>query len=119
MRYILAAAASLVLLSVPATAATHKGSSAMTTCAASWKAMSKADQGKTTYKAYSSSCMKAGGPSAAAAPAAATPVAAMAGHMAPQNRMKACAAKWDGMKKDGTAKGTTYKAFSTTCLKKS
>jgi hypothetical protein len=117
MRYRLAAAAALALLSVPAAAA-NKGSGAMTACAASWKAMSKADQGKTTYRAYSSSCMKAGGHSAAAAPTVATPVA-MAGHATPQNRMKACAAKWDGMKKDGTAKGTTYKAFSATCLKKS
>jgi hypothetical protein len=116
MRYFLAAFAVVGLLSVPAAAA-NKGSDAMTACAASWKAMSKADKGKTTYKAYSSSCMKAGGPTAVTPVAAMTPVADMS-KMTPQERMKACAAKWDGMKKDGSAKGTTYKAFSATCLKK-
>jgi hypothetical protein len=30
--------------------------------------------------------------------------------------MKACAAKWSDMKKDGSAKGKTYKEFSTECL---
>ena len=37
---------------------------------------------------------------------------------AQQNRMKACGAEWQAMKKDGRAKGTTYAAFSKECLKK-
>ena len=123
MRLIIAAAAAgLFALTATSAFAADKPANAMTTCAASWKAMSAADQGKTTYKAYSTSCMKAGGPAAAAAPAMAvkaTPVAATSAMKAasPQDRMKACAAKWNDMKKDGSAKGTTYKAFSSTCLK--
>lgn len=31
-------------------------------------------------------------------------------------QMKACAAKWDAMKKAGQTGGQTYKQFSTTCL---
>jgi Protein of unknown function (DUF3761) len=41
----------------------------MKNCAANWKAMSKADKAKTTYKEYSTSCMK-GGVASATAPAA-------------------------------------------------
>ncbi len=37
---------------------------------------------------------------------------------AQQNKMKACGAEWQVMKKDGRAKGTTYAAFSKECLKK-
>jgi pentapeptide MXKDX repeat protein len=37
---------------------------------------------------------------------------------APDNRMKACGAEWQTMKKDGRAKGTTYAEFSKECLKK-
>ena len=37
---------------------------------------------------------------------------------AQQNKMKACGAEWQTMKKDGRAKGTTYAAFSKECLKK-
>ena len=37
---------------------------------------------------------------------------------AQQNRMKACGAEWQAMKKDGRAKGTTYAQFSKECLKK-
>ena len=37
---------------------------------------------------------------------------------AQQNKMKACGAEWQAMKKDGRAKGTTYAAFSKECLKK-
>jgi hypothetical protein len=45
----------------------------MKNCAATWKTMSAADKAKTTYKAFSTSCMKGGAtavPAAAAAPAA-------------------------------------------------
>ena len=37
---------------------------------------------------------------------------------AQQNKMKACGAEWQAMKKVGRAKGTTYAAFSKECLKK-
>lgn len=66
----------------------------MKNCAATWKSMSAADKAKTTYKAFSTSCMKGGAtavPAAAAAPAAmaapakpkATAVAAPAAPAAP------------------------------------
>jgi hypothetical protein len=45
----------------------------MKNCAATWKTMSAADKAKTTYKAFSTTCMKGGAtavPAAAAAPAA-------------------------------------------------
>jgi hypothetical protein len=47
----------------------------MKDCAASWKAMSAADKAKTTYKAYSATCLKGG---AAAPTKAAAPAPAMA-----------------------------------------
>ena len=80
MRSLVTAAIALSLLAVPAAAADKKGSDAMKACAASWSAMAAADKAKTTYKAYSSDCMKNGGPkAAAAAPAMAAPVKAAAG----------------------------------------
>jgi hypothetical protein len=66
-------ALALAFFASPAIAA-NKGANTMKACAAAWKAMSPADQGKTTYKAYSADCMKAGGPKTAAA--AAVPVGA-------------------------------------------
>jgi hypothetical protein len=119
-RHLFAASAAILLLSaMPAFAA--KGPDAMKACAAAWKAMPAADQGKTTYKAYSADCLKAGGPKTDAAavktPAAATN-AAMSGPMSPQDRMKSCAAKWKAMSAADKGK-TTYKAYSSTCLKAS
>ena len=114
MRLIITAALVFAVFGTPAFASTSTDT--MKACAASWKSMPAADKGKTTYKAYSSDCLKSGGPKATSL--APTPVSADMSNMSPQDRMKACAAKWDGMKKDGSAKGTTYKAFSATCLKK-
>ena len=78
MRSIFSAAILLAVLAVPAAAAT-KQNDVMKACGASWTAMSAADKAKTTYKAYSTDCMKAGGPktAAAAAPTAAPAPAAM------------------------------------------
>jgi hypothetical protein len=76
MRYMLLIAAATAILS---TSAITASADTMANCAASWKAMSKADQGKTTYKAYSTSCMKGG----AAAPAAKPAAAAVAAPAAP------------------------------------
>jgi hypothetical protein len=69
MRYLLAAAA-VALLAVPAHADTMKN------CAAAWKGMPVADQSKTTYAAYSKTCLAKGytvsAAAASAAPAGAT-----------------------------------------------
>lgn len=72
--------------------------------------MSPADQSKTTYKAYSSTCLKNGGP---------PKQQMMAAPAAPQQRMKDCAAKWATMKKSGATGGQTFQQFSKTCLKAS
>ena len=71
MRYLFAAAAVIGLLSFPAlTTVVHADS--MKNCAATWKEMPSASKAKTTYKKFSSECMKGGAastPKAAAAPA--------------------------------------------------
>lgn len=51
---LIAVAALASLLAIPAHADTMKN------CAAAWKAMTPADQAKTTYKAYSTMCLKSG-----------------------------------------------------------
>jgi hypothetical protein len=115
-------AASLIVTPVIVTSAS---ADTMKNCAASWKAMPAADQKKTTYKAYSSMCLKsgykAGGASMAmSGPAMSGPAMsgpAMSGpKMTAQNRMKDCAAKWSAMPKADKAK-TTYKAYSSVCMK--
>jgi hypothetical protein len=71
MRYFVAATIVLALFAAPALASTS--TDAMKACAASWKATPAADKAKTSYKAYSSDCMKKGAASSAmAAPAAMT-----------------------------------------------
>jgi hypothetical protein len=55
---------------------------------------------------------------AAAAPAAPAAPAPSAAQKAQQDKMKSCAAEWQGMKKAGKTKGLTYKQFSSECLKK-
>jgi hypothetical protein len=105
MRFPVAIALTFGLMASPAFATTSGDT--MKACATSWKSMSTADQAKTTYKAYSSACLKNHGPS--------TPPPKPA---TPQGQMKACAAKWDAMKKAGTTGGQTYAQFSSTCMKK-
>ena len=74
MRIVIASVVALGFLAAPALAAKSAGNDAMKSCAAAWNAMSAADKAKTTYKAYSADCLKAGGPkTAAAAPATAAP----------------------------------------------
>lgn len=76
MRPIIIGAALAALAFTPLTvqAKASAGSDKMKTCAASWKAMSAADKKKTTYKAYSSDCMKGGATAAATStPSAPTP----------------------------------------------
>jgi hypothetical protein len=79
----------------------------MAHCGAAWKGMSAADQGKTTYKAYSAMCLKTGYVVPPAAPAATTS----------NSRMKVCAAQWNDMKAKKTTGGQTYQQFSAKCLK--
>jgi uncharacterized protein (DUF2237 family) len=108
MRAVFAAVGLLAILATPtfyATPALAAGD-AMKVCAASWQAMAPADKAKTTYKAFSSVCLKKGAPVAAMTP------------MTAGDRMKSCAAKWNAMKVAGTAKDTTYAKFNATCLKK-
>jgi hypothetical protein len=61
MRYAIAALVALGLFASPAFASPSQDT--MKACAASWKSMSAADRAKTSYHEYSTSCMKAGGPS--------------------------------------------------------
>jgi hypothetical protein len=105
MKKLLIAAGLAALLVTPSFASSSTDT--MKACGAAWKAMAPADQGKTTYKAYSTACLKNHGPMVVAAP------------VTPQQRMKDCAAKWNEMKKAGTTSGQTYQQFSKTCLKAS
>jgi hypothetical protein len=83
MRLILSSALAICVLAAPAFAATQND--VMKSCAASWKAMSAADKAKTTYKAYSTDCMKGGAKAATASPTPAMSgpaMGAMSGGMA-------------------------------------
>lgn len=131
MRSLIAAAIALSVFAAPAFAAKSAGNDAMKSCAAAWQTMSAADKAKTTYKAYSTDCMKAGGPKTAAAatptppPAAAAamtakPAAAPASAMKPAAMKPATAmasgakpADATGMCKDGTY--TSAKNHSGAC----
>lgn len=108
--FVLAAVAALAIS--PAFAKANAGSDKMKACGAQWSAMS-ADQKKgMTYKQFTSDCMS-GKVTAAGTPVATTDKS----KMTPQERMKACSTEWKGMPAANKAK-TTYKAFSSTCLKK-
>ena len=112
MRRLVVAAIALSVFAAPVFAAKSAGNDAMKSCAAAWQAMSAADKAKTTYKAYSTDCMKAGGPKSAAAaptptpPAAAAmtarPAAASATSMKAGAAMAAKPADATGVCKDGT-----------------
>jgi hypothetical protein len=67
---VLLALAAIGFLALPVTAAS---ADTMKNCAASWKGMAPADKAKTTYKAYSSDCMKGTAKETAASPAMAAP----------------------------------------------
>lgn len=68
MRFVISTSLAMGLLAatamfVPASADSMKN------CAANWKAMSAAEKAKTTYKDYSTTCLKSTTPAAAAVPA--------------------------------------------------
>jgi hypothetical protein len=92
-------------LAVPALASSS--TDAMKSCAASWDAMSAAAKSATTYKEYSTTCLKNQGTSRAMSEVPTTQ----------QEKMKACAAQWDTMKKTGMTMGQSYEQFSAGCLK--
>lgn len=75
MRPIFAAAFASSLLVAPLFIAPASADT-MKNCAANWKAMSAADKAKTTYKQYSTACLKGGAATAPAAAAAPAPSAA-------------------------------------------
>jgi hypothetical protein len=87
----------------------------MKSCAATWKAMSAADKGKTKYTDYMATCMKA--PSKPTAAAAPTPAAAMTAKPAASSsasmKMAAPAGGGQAKCKDGTT--VTYKNRQGTC----
>ncbi|HWH57398.1 MAG TPA: HMG-box domain-containing protein [Terriglobales bacterium] len=109
----LVVAVSIVALAIsPAFAKANAGSDKMKACGAQWSAMS-ADQKKgTTYKQFTADCMS-GKTAMPGVPVATTDKS----KMTPQERMKACSSEWKSMSAADKAK-TTYKAFSSTCLKK-
>ena len=103
MRSLIMAAAAFGLLASPVLAAGGDGNSKMSTCAAAWRAMSKDEKAATTYRAYSSACMK--GPNTAAArtePGASQAKADTATADAkPAKRARVSKAKAEGPKGDG------------------
>ena len=112
MRLMIAAAAILVL-AAPSFAADTAQQTAMKSCAAKWKAVPAADQKKTKYTDYMSTCMKA--PAAAPAPAAAMTAkpAAPANSMAMTAKPTTAATSGKAKCKDGTV--VTYKNRAGTC----
>jgi hypothetical protein len=107
MRLIFAAAVAVGMLAAPSFIATASADT-MKNCAASWKAMSKADQAKTTYKDYSSACLK-GGAAPAAMPVKATTAAAapMATPAKAATAAPTAAASTVAMKSGATPAGAT------------
>ena len=113
MRLTFAIAAVALLAALPAMAADTAQQTTMKGCAAKWKAMPAADQKKTTYKEYMSTCMKSPAPAAAMT---AKPAAAPAASTAMTAKPAATATAAAGGKakcKDGTV--VTYKNRAGTC----
>jgi hypothetical protein len=97
---------------LPASAADTPQQTAMKSCAASWKAMSAADKGKTKYQAYMGTCMKDGGKTQAAASSSSM---SSSMSMSSNSSMKMAAPAGGGSAKckDGTT--VTYKHRQGTC----
>jgi hypothetical protein len=106
-----AAACATILAILPAQAADNAQQSVMKSCAANWKTMAAADKAKTKYSDYMSTCMKAPGTTAAAAPPA--PSMAMTTKSAEGSSMAMQAASGKAKCKDGTI--VTYTHRSGTC----
>ncbi len=119
MRYLIPAIVAAGLLAIPAFVAPASADT-MKNCAASWKSMTPANKAKTTYKAFSASCMKGGKTSAAAPVVAPTPARAAVPSSAKRAvatptkaAMKTSRAGATGECKDGTY--TTAKNHSGAC----
>jgi len=112
MRLLVIAAVAALAIS-PALGKANAGSDKMKACGAQWSAMSTDQKKGTTYRQFTSDCM-AGKSMTAGTPMATTDKSKMSS----KDRMKACGAEWSAMSAADKAK-TTYKAFSSTCLKKS
>ena len=67
MRSLIMAAAAFALLASPAASASKGGDSKMSICAAAWRAMPAGEKAATTYREYSSACMKGTAPATAKA----------------------------------------------------
>ncbi len=101
MRALIMAAAALGLLAAPALAAPKGGESKMGACAAQWREMSKDEKAATTYRAFSSACMKGDGPAAgkaetAKADAGGTEAKADTAAAKPAKRVRVSKAKAEG-----------------------
>ena len=96
------------LVSASAMAKSPSGGNTMKACAASWQSMTAADKAKTTYKAYSTSCLSGATAALATVPAAATAAAVVKAAPAKATvAMKALPAKADapaGVPTGATAK---------------
>ena len=107
-------------LTGPSFSAVTAQQATMKSCAATWTGMSAADKGKTTYKAYMSTCLKAPAATAAAAPAAAMTAKPAAATPAAMTAKPAAAAPAAMKAEAGSAKckdgkTVTYTHRSGTC----
>jgi uncharacterized protein (DUF2237 family) len=129
--------AAAVCLNLMASAqAASPPASRMQLCAVQWNQMkAKGQANGVAYQVFNANCLKGGAnvqsktdnaiqptktvvtktPSAPPMAMASKP-AGQALIPSPQDRMKACASRWDQMKLQGRTKGMTYQQFSTTCL---
>jgi hypothetical protein len=111
MRYAIAAFALFGLLATPALVITANADS-MKNCAATWKGMSAADKGQTTYKDFSTKCLKGNSAPTAASPAMAAPAQPMTATSS-MPAVPAAPAGATGMCNDGTY--TKSKTHSGAC----
>lgn len=111
MRFVISAAFVLGLLAAPAMVMPANADS-MKNCAATWKGMSAADKGKTTYKDFSTKCLKGNSAPTAGSPAMAAPAQPMTATSS-KPVMSAAPTGATGMCNDGTY--TMSKTHSGAC----